>query len=413
MRADFPLPEQARLTEEIESLALIRDPDSPGWTRRALSEVETAGRREVERRMRAAGLEVHVDGAGNLVGVLEGRDRGPALVTGSHTDTVLGGGRFDGMVGVLGALEALQCLAEAGVRLSHDLWIVDFYGEEPNDFGVSCLGSRAVAGNLSRGHLDRTNEQGRRLGEAMASAGIDPDRALSARWNPGDLAAFVECHVEQGPLLEEQGVEIGVVSAIAGIDRAIVNFQGRRDHAGTMPVPMRHDAACAAAEVILEVERLGREGGGGTTGHVVVDPGAANIVPDHSLLWVEFRSIEQAWLQSARRGLEGAVAEVSARRGVLGEVEWPSLEAPTPMAGLVAKAVEDAAVGLGRSVARLPSGAGHDSVQMASITPSGMVFIPSKGGRSHCPEEFTEPGDLAIGAQVLAATLALLDEMTT
>src|SRR5271165_322676 len=353
MRPDVPLPEPARLAEEIESLALIREPDTPGWTRRALSEVETAGRREVERRMRAAGLDVHVDGAGNLVGVLEGRDGGPALVTGSHTDTVLGGGRFDGIVGVLGALEALECLAQAGVRLRHDLWVVDFYGEEPNEFGLSCLGSRAAAGNLSRSHLDRTDDRGRRLADAMTAVGIDPDRALSAAWNRSDLAAFVECHIEQGPLLESEGVEIGVVSAIAGIDRAIVNFHGRRDHAGTMPIPMRHDAACAAAEVVLEVERLGRGGGVGTTGRVVVEPGAANIVPEHSLLWVEFRSVEQAWLDHMRHELERAVTDTGTRRGVRSVVEWPSAEAPTPMADLVSKAIEEAAGGLGRSIISL------------------------------------------------------------
>jgi beta-ureidopropionase / N-carbamoyl-L-amino-acid hydrolase len=413
MRTDLPLPEQAWLHDEIESLAEIREPDAPGWTRRALSEVETAGRQEVERRMRAAGLDVHVDGAGNLVGVLEGRDGGSALVTGSHTDTVLGGGRFDGIIGVLGALESLRCLAEAGVRLRHDLWVVDFYGEEPNEFGLSCLGSRAVAGNLSRVHLDRADQSGRRLGEAMAAVGIDPDRALSANWNPKDLAAFVECHIEQGPRLEEEGIEIGVVSAIAGIDRATVNLQGRRDHAGTMPVALRHDAACAAAEVVLAVERLGRDGGVGTTGRVVVEPGAANIVPDHALLWVEFRSIEETWLERTRQQLEGAVAEAGDRRGVLGDVEWTSAEAPTVMSDLVARAVEDAAGALGRSVLRLPSGAGHDSAQLASLTPTGMLFVPSAGGRSHCPEEFTDAADVAVGAQVLAATLAHLDEITT
>jgi beta-ureidopropionase / N-carbamoyl-L-amino-acid hydrolase len=413
MRADLPLPEQARLQDEIESLALIREPDSPGWTRRALSEEETAGRQEVERRMRAAGLEVHVDGAGNLVGVLEGSGGGRALVTGSHTDTVLGGGRFDGIVGVLAALEAVRCLGEAGVRLRHDLWVVDFYGEEPNEFGLSCLGSRAVAGNLSRAHLDRADGSGRFLGDALSDVGIDPDRALSARWNRNDLAAFVECHIEQGPRLEEEGVEIGVVSAIAGIDRAIVNFHGRRDHAGTMPVSMRHDAACAAAEVILAVERLGREGGVGTTGRVVVEPGAANIVPEHSLLWVEFRSVEEGWLDRTRQELEEAVATAGASRGVRAEVEWTSAEAPTVMADLVSSAVEEAAGALGRSVVRLPSGAGHDSAQIATLTPTGMVFIPSKDGRSHCPEEFTEAADVAVGAQVLAATLAHLDETIT
>jgi len=399
------------MTSEIESLAQISEPDAPRWTRRALSEAETVARHDVSRRMGAAGLEVHVDGAGNLVGVLEGRDGGRAIVTGSHTDTVLGGGRFDGIVGVLGALEALECLAAADRRLRHDLWIVDFYGEEPNEFGLSCLGSRAVAGNLSLAHLDRTDDTGRNLADAMADVGIDPSRALSAGWNPADIAAFVECHIEQGPRLEQEGVEIGVVSAIAGIDRAVVNLCGRRDHAGTMPIPMRHDAACAAADVILAVERLGREGGVATTGRVIVGPGAANIVPDHSLLWVEFRSIEPDWLERKRNELEGAVAETGSRRGVQGDVEWRSTEGPTVMSDSVSKAVGDAAATLGHSVMLLPSGAGHDSVQLASLTPTGMVFVPSRDGRSHCPEEYTEPGDLAIGAQVLAATLARLDEV--
>ncbi len=412
MRNVLPPPEPDRLREGVESLALISEPDAPQWTRRALSEAETVGRHEVARRMRAAGLEVHVDGAGNLIGVLEGRDGGRALVTGSHTDTVLGGGRFDGIVGVLGALEALECLAGADLRLRHDLWIVDFYGEEPNEFGLSCLGSRAVAGNLSAEHLDRTDDTGRNLAEAMTAVGIDPSRALSAGWDPADLAAFVECHIEQGPRLEDEGIEIGVVSAIAGIDRAVVNLYGRRDHAGTMPIPLRHDAACAAAEVILAVEQLGLDGGVATTGRVVVEPGATNIVPEHSLLWVEFRSIETEWLDRKRDELEGTVAETGSRRGVQGGVEWRSTERPTVMADLVSKAAVEAAASLGRSVMRLASGAGHDSAQMASLTPTGMVFIPSRDGRSHCPEEYTEPSELATGSQVLAATLARLDEIT-
>jgi N-carbamoyl-L-amino-acid hydrolase len=245
----------------------------------------------------------------------------------------------------------------------------------------------------------------------MAAVGIEPDRALRAGWSPKKIAAFVECHIEQGPRLEAEGIEIGVVSAIAGIDRAVVNLHGRRDHAGTMPVPLRHDAACAAAEVVLEVERLGRNGGVGTTGRVVVEPGAANIVPEHSLLWVEFRNVEQEWLDETRHEFELSVAAVGRRRGVRGEIEWPSTEAPTKMSDLVSKAVEDAAGEIGRSVLNMPSGAGHDSAQLASITPTGMLFVASKDGRSHCPEEFTEPGDLAIGAQMLAATLARLDEV--
>ena len=359
--------------------------------------------------MRNAGLEVHIDGAGNIVGVLRGRDGGKAIVTGSHTDTVLGGGRFDGMVGVLGALEAVECLKQAGVRLAHDLWVVDFYGEEPNEFGVGALGSRAVAGKLSRERLEIRDDTGRSLGEAMAAVGIDPSRALSAGWNAADIAAFVECHVEQGPFLEQQGAEIGVVSAIAGIDRAVVNLHGRRDHAGTMPVAMRHDAACAAAEIILAVEELGRDGGVATTGRVVVEPGSANVVPERALLWVELRSTDTGWLSTRRRQLESAIAKAGSGRGVRAEVAWPSLFEPTQMSPVVMTAVDDAARLLGRSVVTLSSGAGHDSTHMATLAPTGMVFIPSKDGRSHCPEEFTDPAQIAVGVQVLAATLARLD----
>lgn len=409
MAPDIPLPDAGRLSDEISSLAAISDPDAPGWTRCALTEIERSGRLEVERRMRRDGLAVHVDGAGNIIGVLEGRDGGRAIGTGSHTDTVRGGGRYDGIVGVLGALEAVACLRQAGIRLRHDLWVIDFYGEEPNSFGVGALGSRAVAGKLTPEYLQLTDETGRSLGEALETVGIETERALSARWQSDELAAFVECHVEQGPFLEQQGCEIGVVSSIAGIERAVVRLRGRRDHAGTMPVELRHDAACAAAEVILAVERLGREGGVATTGRVVVEPGAANVVPESALLWIELRSTDPLWLVAHRSTLEAAVSVAGASRGVEVTLDWPFVSTPTPMNSLVMGAVARSARELGRSTLTLPSGAGHDSTHIASLAPTGMVFVPSHDGRSHCPEEFTEASDIAVGVQVLATTLVDLD----
>ncbi len=398
-----------RLASGVAGLAEVRDGDAPGWTRRALTEEATAGRDDVQRRMRAAGLECWLDSAGNLIGRLPGRSGGPALVTGSHTDTVLGGGRFDGVIGVLGALEAVELLQAAGHHLEHDLLVVDFYGEEANDFGLSCLGSRALAGTLTPEHLSRTDAQGRTLGAALQAVGIDPHAALSHRWRRQDLHAFVELHIEQGPVLEQAGCAVGVVTAIAAIARAELVFHGRRDHGGTMPVALRHDAACAAAEAVLAVEQLGQDGGIGLAGQMVVSPGAANVVPDLVRLTTEFRSTDVTWMDQRHQAFEAAAREAAERRGVAVEIDWISGEPRVVMDDGPSSAVRRAASATGHTVMSLPSGAGHDTVQMANLTEVGMVFVPSVGGRSHCPEELTDAADVAAGVHVLAQTLLELD----
>jgi beta-ureidopropionase / N-carbamoyl-L-amino-acid hydrolase len=235
-----------RLAADLALLAGIRE-DGPGWTRRAFGAPDREGRHEVAALMRGAGLETHIDEAGNVIGVLagDGPSGGPALVTGSHTDTVAEGGRFDGVAGVIGAIEAVRLLVESGVRLHHDLRVVDFFGEEPNDYGLSCVGSRALAGTLLPAHLDlpsRRRDGGDQLGQAVIRAGGDPDRALRIGWAPGSVLAYLELHVEQGPHLEALGVPLGVVTTIVGIQRFEVTFRGRADHAGTMPMGRRHDA---------------------------------------------------------------------------------------------------------------------------------------------------------------------------
>lgn len=398
-----------RLAAALDDLAAVAEPDAAGWTRRALTEYATAGRDAVETAMRRAGLDCHVDPAGNLIGVLAGSGTGPAIVTGSHTDTVPGGGRFDGVVGVLGAIEAVRLLQQSDRRLEHDLLVVDFYGEEANPWGLSCLGSRALTGHLNREHLDRTDERGQALGDAMRQAGIDPHAALSHRWRSRDVKAFVELHVEQGPVLEQAGCPIGIVTAIAAIARAELTFRGRRDHAGTMPVALRHDAACAAAEAILAVERLGQAGGVGLAGQMMVLPGAANVVPDLVRLTVEFRSTDVGWMERRRSEFERLARAAAASRGVGVEIEWISGEPRVLMADGPVHAIMTAAQVAGHATMSLPSGAGHDTVQLASLTSVGMIFVPSRDGRSHCPEEFTEIGDVVRGAHVLAQALVELD----
>jgi beta-ureidopropionase / N-carbamoyl-L-amino-acid hydrolase len=402
-----PAVDRARLQADLDALAEFREPDIEGWTRRVFSPAYVRSREWVASRMSDAGLAVDRDAAGNLVGTLPGAS-GELLVTGSHTDTVAGGGRFDGPLGVLAAIEVARCVHDSGHALEHDLRVVDFLGEEPNEFGLSCIGSRAIAGTLAAEHLAARDASGRTLAEAIASAGGNPDRIRDAAWTPGSMTAFVELHIEQGPLLEDSGIPLAIVSGIAGIDRMQATFSGEAAHAGTTPMDSRHDALCAAAEAVLAVERLA-SGGVGTTGRLEVFPGADNVVPGKAEMWTEFRSIDSAWLDERHASFAHAAAEAGARRGVATKVSVLSRTEPVTTSPEVRAAMKSAIEGLGLQFRVLPSGAGHDTVQMARLGPVGMIFVPSAGGRSHCPEEWTAPEHAEAGASALLATILALD----
>ena len=399
-----------RIQADLEALAQYRDPDQPGWTRRVFSEPYIRSREWVAGRMRDAGLLVERDTAGNLIGILAGRNRARVLATGSHTDTVSGGGRFDGPAGVLGAFEVARCIHESGRRLEHELRVIDFLGEEPNDFGISCVGSRAVAGRLTAEHLALRDPDGSSLAEAIAACGGVPLRIADAAWPEGVVKAFVELHIEQGPVLEHAGIPIGVVSGIAGIERVQVTFTGQADHAGTTPMGSRHDALCAAADAILAVERLAAEGGGvGTAGRIEALPGALNVVPGHVDLWAEFRHTSTRWLETTTQRFEESAVADGGRRGVEVTVKSLSRTEPVVASEAVRAAMTEALAQLGLASISLPSGAGHDTVQMAPLGPAGMLFVPSAGGRSHCPEEWTSPEQLESGVNALLATILVLD----
>ena len=400
----------SRLEADLEALATFRDPRLPGWSRTVFSPPYLKSRDWVAGKLAGAGLAVTRDTAGNLVGTLPGSG-GPSLVAGSHTDTVSGGGRFDGPLGVLAAIEAARCIVESGRRLRHELRIVDFLGEEPNEFGISCVGSRAVAGNLGAEQLALNDPAGRTLADALRAAGGRPEELAVAAWDPAEIAAYVELHIEQGPVLEAAGIPLGIVSGIAGIARASAVVQGRADHAGTTPMAARRDALAAAAEVVLAVEKLASDGDGvGTCGRLEVHPGALNVVPGRAEIGLEFRSTDPAWLDSRLDLLLAALGELSLRRGV--EVTLARLSRTEPVATSdgVRDAMERAIDRLGLGWLSLPSGAGHDAVQMARLGPVGMLFVPSRDGRSHCPEEWTEPRHVEAGAAALLATLLELDE---
>ena len=397
-------------------LAEFREPDQPGFTRRLFSDQYQRSRTWVSEQMEAAGLRVRTDPVGNRLGELAGVD--PELsqiVIGSHTDTVAGGGRFDGMLGVIGAIEVARLLRQNGVRLQHTLLVADFLGEEPNRFGLSCLGSRAVAGQLSSGYLRLQDQDGQTLAAALAATGSHPENLSQGLWAAERLHSYLELHIEQGTRLERAGVPLGVVTAIAGIHRAVIRVAGRPDHAGTTGMADRRDALVVAAEVVLLVERLAQDSargasGVGTVGRLKISPGATNVVPGEATAWAEFRSSDEGWLQERHRELDAGVGELATSRGVDVEVDWVSAEPPIDCADGVRREIRKVVQELGCSLLELPSGASHDAAHLAQLCPMGMIFIPSKDGRSHCPEEWSEPPEVALGVAALLAGVVRLDQ---
>jgi N-carbamoyl-L-amino-acid hydrolase len=399
-----------RIAEDIGALAAITEPGRP-WTRRAFSPLHLEGRTWLDRRFRAAGLETHIDASGNLIGRRAGRKPGTGtIMLGSHSDTVPDGGRFDGVAGVVAALEVARALADAGIVLDHDLEIVDFLAEEVSIFGVSCIGSRGMAGVRPPEWLARQAD-GITLADGLAMAGgsanPDPPR--------GDVKAFLELHIEQGTVLESANCDIGVVTAIAGIARIEIIVEGRADHAGTTPMGARRDALAAASRLVLGVEELAGEQAKGprhfaaTVGEFAMLPNAANVVPSHVRMLVDIRSEQREDLETFAASLEALADGLAARCGVTIESRRISDAPAVPMDAGIGTMLAEATENLGASHRRLASGAGHDAAFMARITRSAMLFIPCLGGRSHAPEEWADNEDIALGAAVLLATVTALD----
>lgn len=404
-----PAPE--RVASELTELSTLTDSDRPGWTRRALSEFDVSGREFARRLMRQSGMDTRIDGAGNVIGVLPGRLGGRQIMLGSHTDTVDGGGRFDGIVGVLGAIEVVRLIQEHDIRVDHDLVVVVFFNEEPNDFGLFCVGSRAMTGQVDRQTLAITDPTGRTLADALPDSRIDPDDFLSAAYDFNPVTAFLELHIEQGPELERAGRQIGVVETITGINHFRALFTGRQDHAGTTPMDVRADAGCAAAGTVLAVESIAESGLNtrGTSGQIRFTPEAVNVVSQIASLEGEFRGPEGSWLNEAQRRLTAAAGSEAEKRGVEVEIEWTTDDAPVPLHEPITSTITEVADDFGLSRATMFSGAGHDAGIIAAKTQVGMIFVPSVDGRSHCPEEFTDFADIMPGISVLLETVLRTD----
>ncbi|MRX51740.1 Zn-dependent hydrolase [Paracoccus sp. S-4012] len=396
-----------RIAADLEALARITDPGRP-WTRSAFSPRFDEGRRWLTDAFTRAGLEVALDPGGNLIGTRSGSDPAAAtIMLGSHSDTVPDGGRFDGPAGVIAALEVARMLDERGIRLRHGLAVVDFLAEEVSPFGVSCIGSRSMAGLLPEAWLELQHD-GRSLGQAMRDVGGNP-AAIAAR---GGIKAFLELHIEQGTVLESSGTDAGLVTTVAGITRIEVVLTGRPDHAGTVPMGARADALVAAAALITDIDaaataRAAQRHFTATVGEFSIEPGAANVVPSRARLLIDARAAERPEMEDFAGWLDARLAALPT--GIMAETRRLSDNMPTAMdAGLVAE-LEGAADRIGASRRRMVSGAGHDAAWIARIAPAAMVFVPCLGGRSHCPEEWAETADIALGAELLAEAVIALD----
>jgi N-carbamoyl-L-amino-acid hydrolase len=358
--------------------------------------------------MRAAELDVATDSAGNLIGARAGSDADAApLMVGSHIDSVPQGGNYDGPVGSLSGIEVAQTLAEHGMKLRHPLEVVVFENEEGGK-----TGRRAMIGEVVPADLDLVTHSGHTIREGIRIVGGEPDRLEAAERQPGSIAAYLELHVEQGGVLERENVDIGVVEGIVGIKRWDVTIDGFANHAGTTPMNDRRDALLAAAGFIQAVNRVVRGVEGrqvGTVGQVEVSPGAPNVIPGRAVLSLEIRDLDMEKIDALFRTIESGSEEVArATRTTIGFAQvYVSKSAPTTER--IRRMIADAAEELALSYMRMPSGAGHDAQSIALLAPIGMIFVPSVGGISHSPQEFSRPEDIADGASVLLNTLLALD----
>lgn len=413
----FPPLNAERLWARVDTLSKFTLPDVP-WTRRAFSPQFDDARAWLRSEFEAAGLATRLDAGGNLVGTRAGRDaaRKP-IATGSHCDTVMSGGRFDGIIGVLAGIEVAHTMQEHGITLDHPFEVIDFLSEEPSDYGISCVGSRALCGQLSADMLAARNPQGETLAQGIARIGGDPAALNAPLRRAGETAAFVELHIEQGPVLERRNLPIGVVTNIVGIRRVQIVVEGQPDHAGTTPMDIRRDALVGAARIIDAAHRQASAASGNphyvvaTVGRLAMTPNAANAVPGRVEMTLEMRSDSNAVLDAFPETLMAGVADdLKALRLTAGFTQLSRAQ-PTDCSPLVMDAVKTAADQLGYASMRLPSGAGHDAVYMAPTGPIGMIFIPCLNGRSHCPEEWIEPAQLLDGTRVLYQSVLELDRV--
>ena len=402
-----------RLLASLDELASISDDTPPGIFRLVFSETDQKSRAWLKAQCRDAGLEVREDAVGNMFARWKGaRPELGAVGTGSHIDAIPHSGKFDGTVGVLGGLEAIRALRESGFQPQRSIELLLFTAEEPTRFGLGCLGSRMLSGGLDASADERLKDpEGATLAQLRAGAGFQGSLD-HVRLPAGYYGAFVELHIEQGPLLEKEGLALGLVTSIAAPAALRIVLEGEGGHAGGVLMHDRKDAFCAAAEIVLAVEERALATGSvdtcGTVGKCDIYPGAVNSIPSRVQMDVDIRDTDEARRNQVLREIEEACVRVAEKRKVRITVTPINADAPAACAPKILDALEQAATENGLSYKKMVSRAYHDSLFMARIAPVAMLFIPCRGGVSHRPDEYSSPQEIENGVKVLAATLAKL-----
>ncbi|MCG8605673.1 Zn-dependent hydrolase [bacterium] len=399
-----------RIEERIMGLAEFGKNPEGGVSRVAFSQADIDGRNYIMSLMKRAGLKVRIDAAGNIIGLREGRNSDlPPILFGSHIDSVPGGGNYDGDVGVIASLECIQVLHENQFTTEHPLEMIVFSDEEGG-----LVGSRAMIGELTAQALEVVSHSGKTIREGIRAIGGNPDELACAKRQKGDFTAFIELHIEQGAILYDKGIDIGVVEGIVGIEWWDVTIEGFANHAGTTPMNKRQDAMLAAAHLAVAVNEVitgepGRQVG--TVGRIKAEPGAPNVIPGKVVHSLEIRDLSRDKIWRLFEKIKTEASRIEKKTSTKISFEHIDVAAiPAPTDERMRKIIADAAEGLGLSHQVMPSGAGHDAQDMAKIAPTGMVFVPSVGGISHSPKEFTQPQDMANGANVLLQTILKIDK---
>jgi N-carbamoyl-L-amino-acid hydrolase len=401
---------QNRLENRIFDLAKFGLQENGETERVAFSEADVEAQQWVVQTLKGLGLEVKIDFAGNIIGTRKGKNTSKKPISfGSHIDRVPNGGNYDGCVGSMASLEVLEVLNENKIVTKHPLEIIIFSNEEG---GV--MGSRAIAGHLGSDALKVINSTGYSMGEGIMRLGGDTTRISEVTRRKGDLAAFLELHIEQGGSLEKENLHIGIVEGIVGLKWWDVEFTGFANHAGTTPMNARQDALLAAAKFIVAVNEVATSFEGAqvaTVGRIKAVPGAPNVIPGKVVASLEIRDLSSEVIEKVYQAIKSKGEEIATASNV--QIEFRPLDTtadPAIMTAAVQNEIESSAKKLGLSTKRMPSGAGHDAQDMALIAPTGMIFVPSKGGISHSPKEFTSASDMANGANVLLHTILALDK---
>ena len=392
-----------RILERCESLA--QHSELPGGlTRVFLSPQARAATDKVLGWMREAGMQAKLDAIGNAAGRYEGSRSGlPCLMLGSHLDTVRDAGKYDGMLGVLSAIECVHALNAAQKRLPFAIEVIGFADEEGVRFSSTLLGSRAVAGTFDKAVLSSRDHNGISMQEALQHFGLDPDCIGAAVRAPSEYLAYLELHIEQGPVLEAEGLPVGVVTAISGATRLLVTLEGKAGHAGTVPMTMRRDALAGAAECIIAIESQCRKDINlfGTVGVIRAEPGATNVIPGRSTFTLDMRSASDEHRLQAVSLAVRTIEKIAQDRGLAPQIKVTYEQRRTPCADWLQAQVSSAIARQGFRTLSLPSGAGHDGMAIAEITDIGMIFVRCRGGISHHPDEHVELADADAGARVL------------